>query len=389
MSGKYISNIVANMPDSGIKDFFDVANTMQGAISLGVGEPDFETPKHVRDVAEESIRQAKTKYTANQGTVELRQAIIEYLNQRFELKYDSIDEIIITVGASEGIDLALRAIVNPGDEVIIVEPSYVSYVPCVEMCGGVPIHLGVKAENEFKLTKEEFIKNITKKTKAIILPFPNNPTGAIMEIEDLKQIAQAAIENDILVISDEIYAELTYKKNHVSIASLDGMKERTIVLNGFSKAFAMTGWRLGYAAGPSQIIAAMNKIHQFVIMSAGTTSQYGGLEALKSPVRDEEINIMRDKYDERRKYMYQKFIDMGLSCVEPFGAFYVYPSIKSTGMTSKEFCSRLLQEEKTAVIPGDAFGQCGEGYIRCSYAYSLDTIKECMERIARFIKKIH
>ena len=289
------------------------------------------------------------------------------------------------MGASEGIDLALRALVNPGDEVLVVEPSYVSYIPCVELCQGVPVHLNMKEENRFRLTPRELEEAITEKTKVLLLPFPSNPTGAIMEREDLMAIREIIIKHDIFVISDEIYAELTYGKKHVSIASLPDMRERCVVLNGFSKAFAMTGWRMGMAAGPKDVIIAMNKIHQFTIMSAGTTSQYAALEALTSPIRDEEIAAMRREYDRRRKLMVQGFLDMGLDVVEPEGAFYVFPSIKKTGLTSMEFCNRLLQEEKVAVIPGDAFGACGEGYIRCSYAYSQEKIKACLERIARFL----
>lgn len=386
MGRSYISEIVKNMPDSGIKDFFDVANTLPGALSLGVGEPDFVTAEHIRRVAIESLERAETKYTDNRGTVELRAAAAEYL-EKFDLHYDRQDEILITVGASEGIDLALRALVNPGDEVLVVEPSYVSYIPCVELCQGVPVHLNMKEENRFRLTPQELEEAITEKTKILLLPFPSNPTGAIMEREDLEAIREIIIKHDIFVISDEIYAELTYGKQHVSIASLPGMKERCVVLNGFSKAFAMTGWRMGIAAGPKEVIFAMNKIHQFTIMSAGTTSQYAALEALTCPSRDEEIGIMREEYDKRRQLMVKGFRDMGLPVVEPEGAFYVFPSIKKTGLTSMEFCNRLLQEQKVAVIPGDAFGACGEGYIRCSYAYSQEKISACLARIARFMEQ--
>jgi len=345
----YLSKVVVEMPDSGIKDFFDIANTMDGALSLGVGEPDFQTPEHVREAAVASIRRAETKYTDNRGTVELRAAAAEYL-EKFDLHYDRADEILITMGASEGIDLALRALVDPGDEVLVVEPAYVSYIPCV-----------------------------------LLISFPNNPTGAIMEKADLEAIREVVLAHDLFVITDEIYAELTYGKKHVSIAALPDMYERCVVLNGFSKAFAMTGWRMGIAAGPAEVIFHMNKIHQFTTMSAGTTSQYAALEALTSPVRDEEIDVMRQEYDERRHLMVDGFRAMGLKVVEPEGAFYVFPSIKETGLTSMEFCRRLLQEQKVAVIPGDAFGSCGEGYIRCSYAYSKDVIKECLEKIAVFV----
>ncbi len=386
MGKSYISEIVKHMPDSGIKDFFDVANTLPGALSLGVGEPDFVTPAHVREAAIASLKQGDTKYTDNRGTVELRDAAAEYLG-KFDLHYEGQEEVLITVGASEGIDLALRALVNPGDEVLVVEPSYVSYIPCVELCQGVPIHLNMKEENRFRLTPGELAAAITEKTKILLLPYPSNPTGAIMEREDLNAIRQLIIDHDIFVISDEIYAELTYGKQHVSIASLPGMKERCVVLNGFSKAFAMTGWRMGMAAGPKEVIFAMNKIHQFTIMSAGTTSQRGALEALKCPLRDGEIAAMRGEYDKRRKLMVEGFCGMGLDLVEPEGAFYVFPSSKRTGLTSREFCNRLLKEQQVAVIPGDAFGACGEGYIRCSYAYSQEKIKACLERMAKFMEQ--
>ena len=365
MSKSYISKIVKEMPDSGIKDFFDVANTLDGALSLGVGEPDFITPEHVRNAAIASIEKGETKYTDNRGTVELREAAAEYL-EKFNLHYDRADEILITMGASEGIDLALRTLVNPGDEVLVVEPCYVSYEPCVDLCGGVVVRLETTAVNHFRLTAEELLAKITDKTKVLLLSFPNNPTGAIMEKKDLEAVA----------------------KKHVSIASLPDMYERTLVLNGFSKAFAMTGWRLGIAAGPKDVIFHMNKIHQFTTMSAGTTSQYAALEALTAPVRDEEIDLMRKEYDTRRKIMVQGFIDMGLDVVVPEGAFYVFPSIQKTGMNSQEFCKRLLEEQKVAVIPGDAFGDCGDGYIRCSYAYSQEIIKACLEKIAVFVKSV-
>ncbi len=387
MSKSYISKIVKEMPDSGIKDFFDVANTLDGALSLGVGEPDFITPEHVRNAAIASIEKGETKYTDNRGTVELREAAAEYL-EKFDLHYDRADEILITMGASEGIDLALRTLVNPGDEVLVVEPCYVSYEPCVDLCGGVVVRLETTAANHFRLTAEELLAKITDKTKVLLLSFPNNPTGAIMEKKDLEAVAKIVKEHDIFVISDEIYAELTYGKKHVSIASLPDMYERTLVLNGFSKAFAMTGWRLGIAAGPKDVIFHMNKIHQFTTMSAGTTSQYAALEALTAQVRDEEIDLMRKEYDTRRKIMVQGFIDMGLDVVVPEGAFYVFPSIKKTGMNSQEFCKRLLEEQKVAVIPGDAFGDCGDGYIRCSYAYSQEIIKACLEKIAVFVKSV-
>lgn len=382
----YLSKIVKEIPDSGIKDFFDIANTMEGAISLGVGEPDFQTPEHVREAAIESIRRAKTKYTDNRGTVELRAAAAQYL-EKYNLHYDSADEILITVGASEGIDLALRALVDPGDEVLVVEPAYVSYIPCVQLCGGVPVSIPLKAKNNFRLTKEELEEKITDRTKVLLISFPNNPTGAIMEREDLEAIREVVIRHDIFVITDEIYAELTYGKTHVSIASMPGMYDRCVVLSGFSKAFAMTGWRLGIAAGPRDVIFHMNKIHQFTTMSAGTTAQYAALAALQNPARDEEIGTMRQEYDERRHILVEGFRAMGLKVVEPEGAFYVFPSIQETGLTSMEFCERLLKEQKVAVIPGTAFGTCGEGYIRCSYAYSKDVIRECLDKITVFVSQ--
>ena len=386
MSKSYISKIVREMPDSGIKDFFDLANTMEGALSLGVGEPDFATPDHVRKAAIDSIERAETKYTDNRGTIELREACAEYL-EKYDLHYDRQDEILITMGASEGIDLALRTLVNPGDEVLVVEPSYVSYIPCIELCQGVPVSLEMKAEHKFRLTKELLEEKITEKSKVLLLSFPSNPTGAIMEKEDLEAIAEVIDEHDLFVISDEIYAELTYGKKHVSIASLPGMKERTVVLNGFSKAFAMTGWRMGIAAAPKDVIFHMNKIHQYTTMSAGTTSQYAAFEALTSPLRDQEVAAMRLEYDERRQLMVTGFEKMGLDVMVPEGAFYVFPSIQETGLTSMEFCNRLLVEQQVAVIPGTAFGNCGEGYIRCAYAYSKEVISQCLERIAEFVKQ--
>ena len=388
MSKQYIAKSIEKMPTSGIRKFFDVVSTMEGVISLGVGEPDFETPWHVREEAITSIEKGKTAYTSNQGMVPLRQAIADYLYEKYDIKYDAEKEVLITVGASEGIDLALRAICEIGDEVLVVEPSYVSYKPCVVMAGGVPVPLTTKEENDFRLTVSDIEEKITDKTKAIILPYPNNPTGAIMEKKDLEAISDIIIKNDLVVISDEIYGELTYGRKHVSIASLPGMHERTIVLNGFSKAFAMTGWRLGYAAAPKPFIKQMTKIHQYIIMCAPTMSQYAGLEALTSEEREEDIDIMREAYDERRRVMVDGFRNMGLSCFEPMGAFYVFPCIKSTGLTSEEFCERLLYEENVAVVPGTAFGECGEGFIRCSYAYSIESIKGALERIEKFVKRI-
>lgn len=388
MSKQYIAKSIEKMPTSGIRKFFDVVSTMEGVISLGVGEPDFETPWHVREEAITSIEKGKTAYTSNQGMIPLREAIADYLYEKYDIKYDAEKEVLITVGASEGIDLALRAICEIGDEVLVVEPSYVSYKPCVVMAGGVPVPLTTKEENDFRLTVSDIEEKITDKTKAIILPYPNNPTGAIMEKKDLEAISDIIIKNDLVVISDEIYGELTYGRKHVSIASLPGMHERTIVLNGFSKAFAMTGWRLGYAAAPKPFIKQMTKIHQYIIMCAPTMSQYAGLEALTSEEREEDIYIMREAYDERRRVMVDGFRNMGLSCFEPMGAFYVFPCIKSTGLTSEEFCERLLYEENVAVVPGTAFGECGEGFIRCSYAYSIESIKGALERIEKFVKRI-
>lgn len=387
MKRSYLSDLSNRIPESGLKDFFDVANTMEGAISLGVGEPDFETPSHVKDAAISAILEGKTKYTANIGMMELRKAISTYLKERFFMSYEPSNQILITVGASEGIDLALKVLANPLDEVLLVEPSYVSYKPCIELCHAKCVVLNTKEENNFKLTKEELESKITSKTRVLILPFPSNPSGAIMEKEDLEAIREVVIKHDLFVISDEIYAELTYGGSHVSISVLPDMYERTLVLNGFSKAFAMTGWRLGYAAGPVDIIDAMNRIHQYNIMVAPTPSQFAGIEAMTSPLRDQEVDHMRTAYDERRRILVDGFREMGLSCFEPKGAFYVFPSIKETKMTSMEFCKSLLAEEKVAVIPGNAFGECGEGYIRCSYAYSIDSINECLKRMNRFVKK--
>lgn len=388
MSKKYIANNIASMPTSGIRKFFDIVSTMEDVVSLGVGEPDFETPWHVREEAISSIEKGRTAYTSNQGMINLRQAISDYLYNKYNIKYDAESEVLVTVGASEGIDLSLRAICNSGDEILVVEPSYVSYKPCIVMAGGVPVVVETKEENDFRLTVDDIKEKITDKAKAIIFPYPNNPTGAIMEKKDLEAIADIIIENDLIVISDEIYSELTYDGHHVSIASLPNMWDRTIVLNGFSKSFAMTGWRLGYAVAPKKFIEQMTKIHQYIIMCAPTMSQYAGLDALTNEYRDEDIDIMRESYNERRKVMVEGFRKMGLSCFEPKGAFYVFPCIKSTGLTSEEFCEKLLYDEKVAVVPGTAFGECGEGFIRCSYAYSVDSIRLALERIERFVNKI-
>ncbi len=381
-----LSKTITGIAPSGIRKFFDVVSEMPDAISLGVGEPDFDTPWSVREEGIYSLERGKTFYTSNAGLMELRQAICEYMDRRFKVQYDPKTEALLTVGGSEGIDVALRAMLNPGDEVIIPEPCYVSYVPCVELAGGVPVTISLKNENQFRLTREELERAITEKTKILILSFPNNPTGAIMEKEDLEAIVDLIIEKDIFVISDEIYAELTYNSGHVSIASLPGMRERTIVISGFSKAFAMTGWRLGYALGPALIIEQMTKIHQFAIMCAPTTSQYAAVAAMRDCDRD--VERMRESYDQRRRYLLTEFAEMGLPCFEPKGAFYVFPCIKKFGMTSEEFATKLLNEKKLAVVPGDAFGECGEGFLRISYAYSLEELKEAIGRIKEFVQEL-
>ena len=382
---KKLSTAAQTIKPSGIRKFFDLANQMEGVISLGVGEPDFATPWKIREAAIYSIEKGRTFYTANRGLLELRQEISNYYYRRFGVHYDPENEIIVTVGGSEGIDIAVRALMNPGDEMIILDPGYVAYEPSVILSGGVPVRIHLEEKDEFKLTPEKLKAAITPKTKLMLINFPSNPTGGAMTREDYEKLVPIIKESGIIVISDEIYAELTYGKKHVSIASLPGMYERCVVLNGFSKAFAMTGWRMGIAAGPKDVIFHMNKIHQFTTMSAGTTSQYAALEALTSPVRDEEIAVMREEYDARRTLMVEGFRKMGLSVAEPEGAFYVFPDIRKTGLTSEEFCNRLLQEQKVAVIPGNAFGTCGEGFVRCSYAYSQDVIRACLEKIAEFV----
>lgn len=381
-----LSEKVIRMKPSGIRKFFDIVSEMPDAISLGVGEPDFDTPWSVREEGIYSLERGRTFYTSNAGLSELRQAICEYMERRFLVSYDFKKECLLTVGGSEGIDVALRAMLNPGDEVIIPQPCYVSYVPCVDLADGVPVTIDLKNENKFRLTGEELEAAITDKTKVLILSYPNNPTGAIMEREDLEAITKIIIKHDLFVISDEIYAELTYNGGHVSIASLPGMKERTIVISGFSKAFAMTGWRLGYALGPACIIEQMTKIHQFAIMCAPTTSQYAAISAMRDC--DKDVEHMRESYDQRRKFLLNEFKEMGLSCFEPKGAFYMFPCIKKFGLTSEEFATRLLHSKKLAVVPGDAFGECGEGFLRVSYAYSLDELKEAMGRIREFIKEL-
>ena len=378
-----LSKKVETIQPSGIRKFFDIVSEMEDVISLGVGEPDFDTPWHIRDEGIYTLEKGRTFYTSNSGLKELRVAIAEYLRRRFEVSYDPLHEILVTVGGSEGIDVALRAMLDPGDEVLIPEPCYVSYVPCVVLADGVPVTIELKEENQFRLTKEELLAAITDKTKILVMPFPNNPTGGVMRREDLEEIAQVCIEKDIYVLSDEIYSELTYGADHVSIASLPGMKERTLLINGFSKSYAMTGWRLGYICGPQVIVEQMTKIHQFAIMCAPTNSQYAAVEALRHG--DADVAQMRTAYDQRRRYLMHAFKEMGLSCFEPFGAFYVFPCIKEFGMSSDEFATRLLEEEHVAVVPGSAFGACGEGFVRISYAYSLENLKLAIERLNRFV----
>lgn len=383
---KPLSDIVETIKPSGIRKFFDIVSEMKDAISLGVGEPDFDTPWHIRDEGIYALSKGKTFYTSNAGLKELREEICNYLKRTQNIEYNPLKEVIVTVGGSEAIDIGLRAIVNYGDEVIIPQPAYVSYEPCTILAGAKPVIINLKAENEFRLTAEELENAITDKTKVLILPFPNNPTGAIMEREDLEKIAEVVIKHDIYVMSDEIYGELTYKGKHVSIASIAGMKERTILINGFSKAYAMTGWRLGYACGPEAIIKQMTKIHQFAIMCAPTTSQYAAVEALKNG--DEDVKMMRQAYNQRRRFLLNAFKEMNVKCFEPFGAFYVFPCIKEFGMTSEEFATRFLEEEKVAAVPGNAFGESGEGFLRISYAYSLENLKIAMERFKRFVEKL-
>ena len=381
-----LSDKVVKMKPSGIRKFFDVASEMPEAISLGVGEPDFDTPWHIREEGIYSLEKGKTFYTSNAGLMELREEICRFYARKYHVQYDAKKEALLTVGGSEGIDVALRAMLNPGDEVIIPEPCFVSYVPCVELADGVPVTIALKNENQFRLTKQELLDAITEKTKLVMLSFPNNPTGAIMEKKDLEEIAEVIIEHDLFVISDEIYSELTYTSGHVSIASLPGMRERTVVINGFSKAYAMTGWRLGYALAPELIAEQMTKIHQFAIMCAPTTSQYAAVSALKNGDRD--VEAMLESYDQRRRFLMKQFDEIGLSYFEPLGAFYIFPSISHLGISSDEFATRLLHEEKLAVVPGTAFGDCGEGFLRISYAYSIEELKEAVSRIGRFVKRL-
>ncbi len=381
----FLSDKVLSIQPSGIRKFFDIANEMKDAISLGVGEPDFDTPWNVREEGIYALEKGRTFYTSNSGLKELREELSMYLKRKYDLEYTS-GEILVTVGGSEAIDLALRAMINPGDEVLIPQPSYVSYLPCAVLADAVPVIIELKAENQFKLTAKEVLEHVTDKTKILVLPFPNNPTGSVMGRSDLEEIAKVVIEKDLFVISDEIYAELTYNGRHVSIGSFPGMKERTIVINGFSKAFAMTGWRLGYAAGPKVIIDQMMKIHQFAIMCAPTNSQFAAVEALRHC--DEQVEKMVEAYNQRRRYLVDVFNKMGMECFEPNGAFYVFPSIKRFGMTSEQFAFRLLEEEKVAIVPGTAFGDCGEGYLRVSYAYSIENLKQAVERIQRFVARL-
>lgn len=381
-----LSKTITQIEPSGIRKFFDIVAEMKDAISLGVGEPDFDTPWHIREEGIYALEKGRTFYTSNAGLMELRVEICNYLDRKLGLKYSPKEEIMVTVGGSEAIDVALRAMLDPGDEVIIPQPSYVSYLPCTKLAGGTPVIVELKAEDKFKLTEEALKAAITPKTKVLILPFPNNPTGAIMNYKELEKIAKIVIDNDIYVISDEIYSELTYNDIHASIAQIDGMKERTIVINGFSKAYAMTGWRLGYAAGPHIIMEQMIKIHQYAIMCAPTNSQFAAVDALKNG--DEDVARMVEAYNQRRRYLIHTFNRIGMECFEPEGAFYVFPSIRRFGMTSDEFATRLLMEEKVAIVPGTAFGNCGEGFLRVSYAYSLDNLKIALGRIEAFVNRL-
>ncbi len=381
-----LSSRAVGLKPSGIRKFFDILDEMKGVISLTVGQPDFVTPWHIRDVAIRSLENGETYYTSNSGLAELRGEISKYLERRFELKYDAGDEVIVTIGGSEAIDLALRAVINPDDEVIIPVPSFVCYGPITEMACGKPVFVDTYEKDKFKLTPENLKKAITPKTKMLVLPFPNNPTGAIMTREELEGIADVIRDTNIIVLSDEIYAEMTYGRKHVSFASLPEMRERTIVVNGFSKAYAMTGWRMGYVAAPREIVKQMHKIHQYAIMCAPTTSQYAAIEALKNG--DSDIVMMTEEYNRRRRFIVDGLRKIGLSCFEPEGAFYVYPNISGFGLTSEEFCERLLYEEKVAIVPGTAFGDCGEGFARISYAYSVKHITQALEKMERFVKKL-
>lgn len=383
---KILSETVVGIKPSGIRKFFDIASTMENVISLGVGEPDFRTPWQIRSAGIHSLERGRTKYSANRGLEELRREISKYVERKYLVSYSPESDILVTVGGSEAIDAAVRAIVNPGDEVIIPQPSYVCYEPITKLAGGTPVIINTKAENDFKITPEELTSKITERTKALILPYPCNPTGAIMEKRDLEAIAEVLRDKDIVVISDEIYAELTFGTTHISIASIEGMKERTLLINGFSKTFSMTGWRLGYVCGPAEILKQITKIHQFAIMCAPTTSQYAAIEALRSC--DDDVERMKEEYDMRRRIIVNGFCDLGLQCREPKGAFYAFPSIQSTGMTSEEFCEKLLYSKRVAIVPGTAFGDSGEGFVRASYCYSVEHIKEALSRIGEFLKEI-
>lgn len=383
---KLLSDRCREMKPSGIRKFFDLATQLEGVISLGVGEPDFQTPWNVRQAAISSLEMGKTKYTANSGLSELKAAVSEYICRKSGVKYDPVNEIVITVGGSEAIDVAIRALINPGDEVLICEPCFVCYSPIVSLCHGTPVAIETQVENEFRLTAAELKEKITPKTKLLILPFPNNPTGAVMERKDLEEVAAVLRGTDILVLSDEIYSELTYSGEHISITQIEGMQERTILVNGFSKAFSMTGWRLGYLAAPAPLCEQMLKIHQYAIMCAPTVSQYAAIEALENC--EEDVQKMRREYDMRRRWLVNALNDIGLDCFDPKGAFYVFPSIKSTGLSSEDFCEQLLYKHSVAVVPGNAFGNCGEGYVRISYAYSIKHIKTAVERIREFTDEL-
>ena len=386
-SRNLLSEKAEGLKPSGIRKFFDIVAEMDDVVSLGVGEPDFDTPWAVRDEGIYTLERGKTFYTSNAGLMELRREITKYLKRRLDVVYDPAGECLVTVGGSEAIDLACRAMLNPGDEVLIPEPCYVSYVPCAALADGVPVPIPLQEKNEFRLTAAQVEEHVTDKTKILILPFPNNPTGAVMRRKDLEEVAKVCLEHDLYVVSDEIYSELTYTgEDHVSIVQIPGMRERTILINGFSKAFAMTGWRLGYCCGPSKILSVMTKIHQFAIMCAPTNSQYAAIAALRDCFP--EVLKMREAYDQRRRFLLHSFRNMGLPCFEPFGAFYVFPCIKEFGMTSGEFATRLLEEQRVAVVPGDAFGESGEGYIRISYAYSLEALKEAVGRLEKFVTKL-
>lgn len=382
-----LSDKIVTIPPSGIRKFFDIVSEMKDAISLGVGEPDFETPWHIREEGIYSLEKGRTFYTSNAGLKELKEEICRYLERRCSVTYNPDKEVMVTIGGSEAIDAAMRAMLNPGDEVLIPQPSYVSYMPCVTLADGIPVFIELEEKDQFRLTPQKLLEKITDKTKILVLPFPNNPTGAIMEREDLEKIAEIVIEKDLFVVSDEIYSELTFNgKSHVTIASLPGMKERTVLINGFSKSYAMTGWRLGYAAAPAMILEQMLKIHQYAIMCAPTTSQYAAVSALRNG--DGDVEMMRDAYNQRRRYLLHAFEEMGIECFEPMGAFYTFPNISRFGMSSEEFATELLKEEKVAVVPGTAFGASGEGFVRISYAYSLKNLKEALSRIERFVKRL-